>query len=309
MRAALAVLLASLLLAPVISSSASHAGVQWEDARVSQGTHGGTIGGISISLSENSTESSVSSDVSELPTVIEVYTATWCPNCPDTEGYMEDAIGTSDVELIHYHRHWLEMSDPFGSNSTEERWESQYGHAVTLAGGAPRLAPTSIIDGERIHYGTRAKTGSMVEDYSLSISEGSSAPVMGQISLMASFSQEQGIEIAWNISGMMYSCADDCPSFEVNPWILFVEDSAYFPDGSNGLEYYLHVLHEAIEVEGEEGTLSMTPPPAWDDDDMSVVLVVDWEQESPDKGSPLPAPGIITLLCFLAALVPRQTDQ
>ena len=309
MRATLAVLLSLLLLIPIISSAATDTDVEWEDARVSQGAFGGTIGGLSIPLSDNSTESAVSSDVNELPTVIEVYTATWCTNCVATEGHMDEAIGDSDVELIHYHRHWFEPTDPFGSNSTEERWESQYGHAVTLAGGSPRLAPTNVIDGERLHFGTRAKTSSLVEDYSLSISEGTSAPVMGQLSLMTSSSQEQEIEISWDTSGMMYSCADDCPSFATSPWILFVEDSAYFPDGSNGLEYYSHVLHEAIELEGEDGTLSMTPPPAWDGDDMSIVLIVDWEQESPDKGSPLPAPGIITLLCFLAALVPRQTDQ
>jgi len=309
MRATLAVLLSSLLLIPIMSSAATDIDVDWEDARVSQGAIGGTIGGLSISLSDNSTENSVSSDVSELPTVIEVYTATWCTNCVATEGHMDEAIGDSEVELIHYHRHWFEPTDPFGSNSTEERWESQYGHAVTLAGGSPRLAPTNVIDGERLHFGTRAKTNSLVEDYSLSISEGSTAPVIGQLSLMASLGQQQEVEVSWDISGLIHSCVDDCPSFQLSPWILFVEDSTYFPDGSNGLEYYSHVLHEAIEMEGEEGTLTITTPPAWDDDDISVVLIVDWEQESPDKGSPLPAPGIITLLCFLAALVPRQIDQ
>ncbi|GIT41595.1 MAG: hypothetical protein Ct9H300mP10_06050 [Methanobacteriota archaeon] len=36
-------------------------------------------------------------------------------------------------------------------------------------------------------------------------------------------------------------------------WLLFVEDSASFPDGSNGIGDYLHVLHDAIELDGLEG--------------------------------------------------------
>ena len=117
MRPVLAVLLTSLILIPLTSSASIQ--VDWEEARSSSDSNGGTIGGISLPLSENS--SSVSSEVSELPTVIEVYTATWCLNCVKTEGYMEEAIGESEVELIHYHDHWFQVNDRFGSNSTEER--------------------------------------------------------------------------------------------------------------------------------------------------------------------------------------------
>ena len=94
MRPVLAVLLTSLILIPLTSSASIQ--VDWEEARSSSDSNGGTIGGISLPLSENS--SSVSSEVSELPTVIEVYTATWCLNCVKTEGYMEEAIGESEVE-------------------------------------------------------------------------------------------------------------------------------------------------------------------------------------------------------------------
>ena len=307
MRPVLAVLLTSLILIPLTSSASIQ--VDWEEARSSSDSNGGTIGGISLPLSENS--SSVSSEVSELPTVIEVYTATWCLNCVKTEGYMEEAIGESEVELIHYHDHWFQVNDPFGSNSTEERWESIYGHAVTEIGGAPHLAPTTIIDGERMHFGTRPKTESITDDFRASISEGSSAPVTGQMGMSISTLEnpDQGIQITWNTSGVTYNCEGECSSLSLTPWIMFVEETAYYPDGSNGLEHYSHVLRESIQLEGEDGSLSLIPPSTWDGDDMTVVLIVDWEQETPNGGSPLPAAGISALLCSLAALVPRRTNE
>lgn len=307
MRTVLAVLLASLMLLPLASSASTQ--VNWDEARISADSDGGTIGGISLPISGNST--SAYSEVSELPTVIEVYTATWCTNCVMTEGHMEDAIAESHVELIHYHDHWFQVNDPFGSNSTEERWESMYGHAVTEIGGAPHLAPTSIIDGERMHFGTRAKTDSLTEDYRTSISEGSSAPLTGHIEMSISVPEnpEQGIEIMWDISGLTYGCEGVCPSLSLSPWIMFVEETAHYPEGSNGLEHYSHVLRETLQLQGEEGAISVIPPSNWDDDDMSVVLIVDWEQEVSDSGSPLPAAGLSTLLCSLAALVPRRTSQ
>tara|TARA_B100001173_G_scaffold62537_1_gene52745 strand:+ start:1912 stop:2835 length:924 start_codon:yes stop_codon:yes gene_type:complete len=307
MRTALAVLLTSLLLVPFVSGATTQ--VDWDEARTSTDSNGGTIGGISLPLYGNS--SSVSSEVSELPTVIEVYTATWCLNCVKTEGYMEEAIGESEVELIHYHDHWFQVNDPFGSNSTEERWEAMYGHAVTEVGGAPHLAPTTIIDGERMHFGTRPKTDSITEDFRASISEGSSAPITGHLGMSVSIPEnpDQGIEITWNTSGVTYNCEGECHALSLIPWIMFVEETAYYPDGSNGLEHYSHVLRESIQLEGEDGIVSLTPPSNWDGDDMTVVLIVDWEQETPNDGSPLPAAGISALLCSLAALVPRRTNE
>jgi hypothetical protein len=122
-------------------------------------------------------------------------------------------------------------------------------------------------------------------------------------------SPEQGIEVMWDISGLTYGCEDDCPPLSLSPWIMFVEETAHYPEGSNGLEDYSHVLRETLQLQGEEGSISVIPPSNWDGDDMSVVLIVDWEQEVPDSGSPLPAAGLSTLLCSLAALVPRRTSQ
>ena len=43
---------------------------------------------------------------------------------------------------------------------------------------------------------------------------------------------------------------------------------------------------------------------------MSVVLVIDWEaQNGAYSSNSIPAPGITTLLCMLAALVPRRQRE
>ena len=183
-----------------------------------------------------------------MPILVEIYTATWCTNCVTTQGIMSDAIGDSDVEMIHYHRHWFEPRDPFGSNSTEERWTNTYGHAVTLNGGAPRLAPTKVVDGERMHYGSRANSDSLMDDYTASLSKGPNGLLNGNISLNL-HQLEDFISFDWDISSLAIVTQEE---YTLEPWILLIEEEAYFPDGSNGLETYEHVLLEALSLDSSE---------------------------------------------------------
>ncbi len=283
MRTLAALLMVALIIIPIQASAAN--GGMWEDAR--EGILGGTLGGISLSLSGNTTDSSISMDVIDLPTVIEVYTATWCTSCVTTEHTLDEAIGDADVTRIHYHRHKFEVEDPFGSNGTEERWESIYGTASTSVGGAPRLAPTTVFDGERLHLGTTSKSDSLQSDFSASLAIGPSHVYDGSMSLSA-IESEGVTEFSWDITTMIYNCADDCPIETRTAWLLFVEGSASFPDGSNGIGDYIHVLHDAVPLDGPIGSTVIDVPPAWDGDDMSAVLLVDWSLEP----SP-PEPGIV----------------
>ena len=89
----------------------------WDHARYdSDGLQvdGGTIGFTTHwnLSSNNDTGENHSYNVDEMPILVEIYTATWCTNCVTTQGIMSDAIGDSDVEMIHYHRHWFEPRDP-----------------------------------------------------------------------------------------------------------------------------------------------------------------------------------------------------
>ena len=329
-RGLLAILLSALILMPFQTATAYSEAV-WNDAR--EGVYGGTIGGLTIPISVNSSETIVMEYVSDLPTVVEVYTATWCVNCITTEHALDEAIGSTEVSRIHYHRHKFEVEDPFGSNSTEERWEANYGTASTLIGGITRLAPTTVFDGERLHLGTASKSGNLQEDFSTSLAEGSTHPFSGnsRLSLFLSNSHDV-INLSYEFSGPGEStppkmCVEDvdcAPRSDIDvyameaaltPWLLFVEESANFSEGSNGAGDYMHVLHKAVQlpVNSFAGSIEIERPSPWDGDDMSAVLIYDWslltQETNPTDDSVIPAPGLATLLCFLAALVPRRNSK
>ena len=313
MRVFAAVLMTAMILLPIQASAAT--GQFWDHARYdSDGVQmeGGTIGFTTQwnLSSNNDTENTYSSEVDDMPILVEVYTATWCTNCVTTQNLMNEAIADSDVELIHYHRHWFETGDPFGSNSTEERWTSTYGHAVTLNGGAPRLAPTKVVDGERMHFGTRSNSDSLMDDYATSLSRGQTAPFSGNITFSIHQSLDS-INIEWNISSLVPNVG--IVDYQLDPWLLLVEESAYFPEGTNNLENYDHILLEAVNLGSESnlyGSSDVIMPSLWDGDDLKIAVLVDWTlEETSSSGSPLPAPGALLLVASLVAIANRTQSR
>jgi hypothetical protein len=127
--------------------------------------------------------------------------------------------------------------------------------------------------------------------------------VGGAIEFGVSFEAEAAT-FSWSLDDLVFSCADDCPEQQTTAWLMFVEDSAYFSEGSNNLEDYLHVLHEAIALDSDSGSLSVDVPTAWDGDDMKAILLVDWKivHDEARNPNPLPAAGLSTLLSLLAAV-------
>ena len=334
MRWLSALVLVALIVIPIQASAATES--LWDDARITDeaGTLSGTIGGISIDLS-NVTSAESTSGIPDMPSIVEVYTATWCSNCVKTEQALDDATADLEVTRIHYHRHLYETLDPFGSNSTDSRWVETYGAGSLLSTersvtsseggvikipGTERSAPSNVFDGERMYTGISTKSNSLLTDYSTALALGSSHPFAtnGSISLEVSASVTLPVNnqsenhtgeivdysFQWDIS--LWSEADF--PWEVNSWLMFVEHNAHYPEGSNGKVNYSHVLHEAVNIgDGHEGSIAFAPPEPWDGDDMSVVMVVDWESHGgPNGENSLPAPGVATLLCMLAALVPRR---
>ena len=334
MRRLSALVLIALIVMPIQASAST--GSLWDDARISDesGMLSGTIGGLSIDLS-NTTYAVSTSGILDMPSIVEVYTATWCSNCVKTEQALDDATADLEVTRIHYHRHLYETLDPFGSNSTDSRWVETYGAGSLLStersvtaseGGVIKIpgtewsAPSNVFDGERMYTGISTKSNSLLTDYSTALALGSSHPFAtnGSISLEVSASVTLPVNnqsenhtgeivdysFQWDIS--LWSEADF--PWEVNSWLMFVEHNAHYPEGSNGKVNYSHVLHEAVNIgDGHEGSIAFAPPEPWDGDDMSVVMVVDWESHGgPNGENTLPAPGVATLLCMLAALVPRR---
>ena len=334
MRRLSALVLIALIVMPIQASASTDS--LWDDARISDesGMLSGTIGGLSIDLS-NTTYAVSTSGILDMPSIVEVYTATWCSNCVKTEQALDDATADLEVTRIHYHRHLYETLDPFGSNSTDSRWVETYGAGSLLSTersvtsseggvikipGTERSAPSNVFDGERMYTGISTKSNSLLTDYSTALALGSSHPFAtnGSISLEVSASVTLPVNnqsenhtgeivdysFQWDIS--LWSEADF--PWEVNSWLMFVEHNAHYPEGSNGKVNYSHVLHEAVNIgDGHEGSIAFAPPEPWDGDDMSVVMVVDWESHGgPNGDNSLPAPGVATLLCMLAALVPRR---
>ena len=334
MRRLSALVLIALIVMPIQASAST--GSLWDDARISDesGMLSGTIGGLSIDLS-NTTYAVSTSGILDMPSIVEVYTATWCSNCVNTEQAVDDATADLEVTRIHYHRHLYETLDPFGSNSTDSRWVETYGAGSLLSTersvtsseggvikipGTERSAPSNVFDGERMYTGISTKSNSLLTDYSTALALGSSHPFAtnGSISLEVSASVTLPVNnqsenhtgeivdysFQWDIS--LWSEADF--PWEVNSWLMFVEHNAHYPEGSNGKVNYSHVLHEAVNIgDGHEGSIAFAPPEPWDGDDMSVVMVVDWESHGgPNGENTLPAPAVATLLCMLAALVPRR---
>lgn len=301
MRSLLAVLLTALLLAPM--GALGESGTIWVDARGQQDA--GTFGGLTLEMGNGTEDDSKSVDYNDLPNIVEVYTATWCWNCVTSERAMSEAVEGTDAVLIHYHRVWIEPEDPFGSDSTEERWVGNYGESSKSVAGEERIAPSLVVDGQRLHTGSVAKGTSLVDDYSQSLQVGNRAWFTGgTIDFSVSFT-ESGASFSWNFDNLVFSCADDCPTQTTTPWIVFVEDSANFEEGSNNLEDYLHVNHAASQLSGTNGTEILDIPETWDGEDMKAILLIDWEIEKEGGNSlhdSLPAVGIATLLSLLAAI-------
>ncbi len=301
MRTLLALALSALLLAPMGALAESQP--IWTTARHQDDA--GTFGGLTLALGNGTVDDSVSAEYNDLPNIVEVYTATWCVNCVTSENAMQQAASGSDAVFIHYHRVWFELEDPFGSDSTEERWVTTYGESSIDASARNRTAPSAVIDGQRLHTGLSPKGSSLVDDYSQSLMVGNRAWFMGgTIDFAVDFSGATP-SFTWNFDNLIFSCADDCPPQRTTPWILFVEDSANFEEGFNGLEDYVHVAHSAVQLEGTNGTAELDVPMAWDGEDMKAVLLIDWDIEyppAPGIGSPLPAVGIASLLSMLVAV-------
>ena len=311
-RIAPLMLVALMLAASTQAVATSEQSSMWHVART--GGDGGVLGALEMALTNETTDGEITLEYSEMAPVIEVYTATWCLNCVTTEHAIDEAVGDSDVIRIHYHRHRAEPEDPFGNNATEHRWESTYGGASTAETGMSRVAPSTVFDGERLHLGTSPSSSSLVSDYSTSLNAGQTSFTGSALLSVNSYDSETRImQFSWNASQPSDPESGDSPII-LTTWLLFVEDSASFPDGSNGIGDYLHVLHDAIELNGLEGTGLAQVPAAWDGDDVSVLLLIDWSSPAIDCcGSvwpSLPAPGIVTvMICFLAALLPSRRKR
>ncbi|MDE0707701.1 MAG: hypothetical protein OSB33_02010 [Candidatus Poseidoniales archaeon] len=249
----------------------------------------GILGGQMIDLagiSNNSTTISVGGDMTATQ-VVEVYTATWCENCVYSEHALMDALENESATILVHHRYIGESQDPFGTQAGDDRWIDLYGEtSKEAANGLERAAPTVVFDGYRFVAGSAPHGDSLESDYTEMFED------------KHDYRSWNGVEsdFTWtgdNSSGIL-SWKFDIPPDEPEwmSWrhrLMVVEHSAYFPEGGNGLEYYDDIVRAVIELNttlqdnGNEwgGEQEITLPAAYDGDDLSLVVVHEWDQTAP----------------------------
>ena len=285
----------------------------------------GTFGGLAINIgSGNISNTTGNLPSTNWPIIAEVYTATWCENCLDSEHAVSELASNRSIESLHYHREYSEIRDPFGTEVGDDRWIERFGPTnIRATGGLERLPPAVVFNGEWLHSGSVPKgSGTLSDDYSLSVDLGSSLSLEGMTASLT-WTDIDGTNgtVDWNLlsSGALTMediWNDDCSnptSASITPILYVVEELARDENGSNGLEYYPHVIRD-IHILSEDGTSNIALPEVWDGEDLRLVLAFDWEMnfieidcDDNDSGF-LPSIGAVStlLILSLASIVIRK---
>ena len=269
------------------------------DASPAEALEVGVVFGGQWAEANNSTVQA--SQLSELPAIVEDYTATWCTNCVTVEHALDDVAQQIPLQQYNFHRSIGETQDPFGTDILDQRWDARYGQ---------RVPPTVIFNGSQKQVGSVSNGDSLQDDYTalaqldLSLGQGSSS-----FSWTAT-GQGSG-SVSWNLS------IDDSQFGEgvisVNLWV--VEASAHFEEGTNGLEDYPFIVREIQSLgNSTSGTAQITLPEAFDGDDLTVHLMyqiinpivednTDTLDSKPVEEKGLPAISLIATLAIIIAAV------
>ena len=212
---------------------------------------------------KNQSNSSLQFGQSTMPIIVEDYTATWCENCVKAEHAIDDVEENQPLVQLHFHPYG-DAQDPFGTTDGDQWWERRNGE---------RQAPFVVIHGKWKHLGSAPKQfNSLEEDYSASAQV---APDFDDGILSWQWTpSENGGKINWNLdNGDSFS---NFPDYSLAFFAFAVEKSAYFPDGSNGLENYHHIVSGITPLGSEKsGEVEIEVPQAYDGDDMTIHLVME----------------------------------
>ena len=242
--------------------------------------------------------------LSDFPAIVEDYTATWCTNCVKVENALDDVEETNNMQQYHFHRFIGESEDPLGSQEGDDRWIERYDQ---------RLPPTVVFNGTIRQVGSVPAGDSLQDDYNanlqnpLSLGQGTST-----LGWVASTNDSSAIA-TWNLV-MDTDTIPEGATVMSSIWV--VEHLAYFPDGSNGEEYYHESVRAIIELgESMSGSMEVTLPAAYDGDDLEVHLIhevvlpepvdedpvtpADPVEEEDDEDSGLPSISFIAVLSVI----------
>ena len=199
-------------------------------------------------------------NLSELPAMVEVYTATWCSNCVEVEHALDDVESNVSMQQYHVHRSISEVQDPFGTDVLDQRFHDRYG----------RWSPPAVVfNGTTMVKGSVSESGSLVQDFTT-------------IALQQAMLGNGTSSFTWTPTGdslgtVAWAVDIDVTQFgegTLGAYLWVVEGSAYFEEGTNGLENYPHIVRDIIHLgDVTEGVKEVTLPAAFDGNDLSVHLV------------------------------------
>ncbi|CAI8264641.1 MAG: Uncharacterised protein [Methanobacteriota archaeon] len=253
------------------------------------------FGGIIIDSNESANNSINTKDA---PSIAHIFTATWCTPCVEVEHAIEDVANETDLVMLTFHRFAGETEDPFGSENAEDWWKTTFEQQRPLQ-------PTAIINGGETLIG--ASQGSYDNIYSKAIEKPNLSSTNESSMIYTSFDSNSS-ELTWEVTN-----ADLCDDLDI--YVNFVEDVAYFPNGSNGLKNYTHIVHHVKKMSGNNGNAdlsqSISEINAFDGDDLKIVITfgcIDtsysdpWEDhhELEEESDSLPHIGIVpTIMTIL----------
>ena len=232
---------------------------------------GWVFGGVYLDANESGNSTS---SLSELPAIVEDYTATWCTNCVTVEDALNDIAENNNMKTYHFHRFINENEDPLGSQEGDDRWINRYDQ---------RLPPTVIFNGTIRQIGSIPDGDSLQDDYNKNL-ETSINLGIGSSSLGWAVSNNSNPIATWNLVVDMSNFPQDS---EIKSYLWVVEDVAYFPDGGNEEEYYHKSVRTIIDLgNATTGSLEVTLPAAYDGDDLQVHLIHEVVLPEPDGETP-----------------------
>lgn len=211
----------------------------------------------------------VTENLSDLPAVVEVFTATWCENCVDVEHALDDVQEAGWLQQYHIHRAIGETQDPFGTEALDMRWRNKYG---------PSSPPAVVFNGTMKKIGSVADDGTLENEFTnlaqrdLGLGDGSS-----------SFTWTPTGDASGTLAWALDLDATHLENATLNVSAFIVEVAADFEEGSNGLGTYPHIVHN-IQVLGHDlqGTGTVTLPQAFDEDDLQVHLIYEIIPNEPE---------------------------
>lgn len=219
---------------------------------------GSVFGGVYLdaNVSGNATSS-----LSELPAIVEDYTATWCTNCIDVEHALDDISDENHMQTYHFHRFIGENEDPLGSQEGDDRWIERY---------EQRLPPTAVFNGTIRQVGSVPDGETLQEDYNQNLQNALNLGT-GSSSLGWIVTNDSNPIATWNLAVDMAMFPEGS---EIKSSLWVVEVLAYFPDGGNQEEYYHKSVRGIIDLgKDTTGSMEVTLPTAYDGDDLQVHLI------------------------------------